>query len=109
MKLLGFTALIQLGLVVARRPSIEELRKNYRSEYDVKFAAEPTGLLRNDEKLTDDALTEIKAFSWRNIAGESFVSKMLNQHIPQYVSCNFFGVFLTSHLITNNRGRSNCQ
>lgn len=76
------TALAILAGVSAKSPSLDELKKMHVSEYDAAYYAPPTGVSRASKVLTDDMLP--KEFTWRNIDGESYVTKMLNQHLPQY-------------------------
>lgn len=42
----------------------------------------PTGISLSSKKLS--ALELPTTFSWKDVGGESYVSKILNQHIPQY-------------------------
>ena len=83
---MGFIFLVLASVVVvdAKRPSAvtEAIQNNYKSEWDTSYARPASGTLKNDAIITDEALADIKAFTWRNIAGTSYVTKMLNQHIP---------------------------
>lgn len=57
--------------------------RQYVSELDESFRADPAVLTPQPSEYTADADVP-KSFSWANVNGRSYVTKMLNQHIPQY-------------------------
>jgi len=64
------------------KPNLAQLRKMHTSEFDESFKAPPTGQSFSAERLSTEALPD--AFSWKSAMGQSLVTKMLNQHLPQY-------------------------
>ena len=68
--------------VRSQRPDIDTLKSLHTSEWDESKRATPTGISKANEVVADDALPD--NFSWKSIGGVSYVTKMLNQHIPQY-------------------------
>jgi hypothetical protein len=49
------------------------------------YKAPATGITRSAEILSSDDLPD--SFSWKSAMGQSFVTKMLNQHLPQVNRC----------------------